>query len=58
MRRGNKARERMNRIIAILILTIGFVAVMLPLVWMLVSSLKSSDAVNTFPPQWIPKEQV
>jgi multiple sugar transport system permease protein len=48
----------MNRIIAILILTIGFVAVMLPLVWMLVSSLKSSDAVNTFPPQWIPKEQV
>jgi multiple sugar transport system permease protein len=32
--------------------------VMTPLVWMLVSAVKSKEAVNTNPPQWIPIEQI
>jgi multiple sugar transport system permease protein len=38
-------------------LGIGFVVVMVPLVWMVSSALKSKDAVSTIPPQWIPMEQ-
>lgn len=58
MNLGKKARERISRIVAVVILTIGFIAVMIPLVWMFLSSLKNKDAVNTVPPQWIPKEQI
>jgi multiple sugar transport system permease protein len=57
MKFGIKARDRLTRGLALLLLTIGFVAVMTPLVWMATSALKSKDAVNTMPPQWIPKEQ-
>jgi len=57
MKLGIKARNRLTRTIALILLTIGFVAVMTPLVWMATSALKSKDAVNTSPPQWIPKEQ-
>ena len=32
--------------------------VLTPLAWMVVSALKPRDAVNTFPPQWIPMDQV
>ena len=30
---------------------------MIPLVWMVSTALKSKEAANTIPPQWIPKEQ-
>lgn len=58
MRLGMKARSRLVRGIALILLTIGFVVVMIPLVWMLSSALKTKEAANTVPPQWIPKEQV
>jgi multiple sugar transport system permease protein len=32
--------------------------VLTPLAWMFISALKPKDAVNTFPPQWIPEDQV
>ena len=55
---GKKARDMINRISVLVLLFIGMVVVLTPLVWMLVSALKSQDAVNTNPPQWIPTEQI
>ena len=55
---GKKARELINRTIVLLVLFIGMVIVATPLVWMMVSALKSQEAVNTNPPQWIPTEQI
>jgi multiple sugar transport system permease protein len=55
---GKQAVESVNRIIILILLFIGMVVVLTPLVWMMVSALKSPEAVNTNPPQWIPKEQI
>jgi len=53
-----KRNEKMEKIIALVILTIGFVVISVPLVWMFSSALKSKNAVRSFPPQWIPRETV
>jgi multiple sugar transport system permease protein len=58
MRLGIKARSRLVRGFALVLLTIGFVVVMIPLVWMVSSALKTKEASNTVPPQWIPREQI
>jgi multiple sugar transport system permease protein len=58
MRLGIKARSRLTRAAALVLLSIGFVVIMIPLVWMATSALKTKEATNTMPPQWIPKEQV
>jgi len=58
MKLGIKSVETINRTIATALLLIGLVVVMTPLAWMLISALKSQDAVNTSPPQWIPSEQI
>jgi multiple sugar transport system permease protein len=51
-------QERITQIVATILLSIGMLVVLTPLAWLLVSALKSADAVNTFPPQWIPTDQV
>jgi len=58
MRLGIKARSKVVRGIALILLTLGFLVVMTPLVWMVSSALKTKEATNTMPPQWIPREQV
>jgi multiple sugar transport system permease protein len=58
MRLGIKSRSRLVRAIALTLLTLGFVIVTIPMVWMASSALKTKEAANTVPPQWIPKEQV
>ena len=45
-------------IITMVVLFIGLIGVITPIVWMFSSALKSQNAVNTTPPQIIPKEQV
>jgi len=55
---GKKTNERMVQIISTILLSIGMLVVLTPLAWMLISALKPRDAVNTFPPQWIPTDQV
>jgi multiple sugar transport system permease protein len=55
---SKKINERIIKIISTILISIGTLVVMTPLVWMLVSALKPRDAVNTFPPQWIPTDQV
>ena len=56
--RSKKRAERLEKIIGLVILTIGAVAISIPLLWMISSSLKGKNAVNAFPPQWIPREPV
>jgi multiple sugar transport system permease protein len=58
MKLGIRAQARTTQVIATIILCIGMLVVMTPLVWMLVSAVKSKEAVNTNPPQWIPIEQI
>src|SRR5262245_26464150 len=58
MRLGTRAYESIYRTVATILLLIGMVVVMTPLAWMLISALKSQDAVNTSPPQSIPTEQI
>jgi multiple sugar transport system permease protein len=58
MIRSKKVNERIVQIISTILLSIGMLVVITPLVWMFVSALKPRDAVNTFPPQWIPTDQV
>ncbi len=58
MKLGKKAQESTNQTVSTILLFIGMLVVMTPLVWMMVSALKSQDAVNTNPPQWIPTEQI
>jgi multiple sugar transport system permease protein len=55
---SRRVNEGVVRIISTILLSIGMLIVITPLVWMLVSALKPRDAVNTFPPQWIPTDQV
>ncbi|MBQ7257061.1 MAG: carbohydrate ABC transporter permease [Abditibacteriota bacterium] len=42
-----------NTIIIICLCAIG-IGMLLPLIWMLSTSLKEGNAVNSFPPEWIP----
>lgn len=55
---NKKTHERINQIVSTILLSIGMLVVLTPLAWMMVSALKPRDAVNTFPPQWIPTDQV
>ncbi len=58
MKTGRKAQERIGRGMVMLILAVGLVVVLIPIIWMMVTALKSKDSVNTIPPQWLPFEQV
>ncbi|MEN6478293.1 MAG: hypothetical protein ABFD20_01485, partial [Anaerolineales bacterium] len=51
---GLKPSEFLGKLAVELILTIGAVAVLLPLVWMLSTSLKTMGQVAVYPIQWIP----
>jgi len=58
MRLGMKAQSYVGRGLSLLILSIGLIVVVTPLAWMISSALKSKDAANKFPPQWIPQESL
>jgi multiple sugar transport system permease protein len=58
MRPSKKINERVVQIFSTILLSIGMLIVLAPLAWMMVSALKPREAINTFPPQWIPKDQV
>ncbi|MEE9316266.1 MAG: carbohydrate ABC transporter permease, partial [bacterium] len=44
-----------RRIFIHLLLFLGLAITLAPFIWMISTSLKSSESVFTFPPQWIPK---
>jgi multiple sugar transport system permease protein len=53
---GKKLRERTTQVVATLVITLGACVVMVPVIWMLSTSLKLQANVTTLPPQWIPEE--
>jgi multiple sugar transport system permease protein len=55
---SKKINARVVQIISTILLSIGMLVVLTPLAWMMVSALKPREAINTFPPQWIPTDQV
>jgi ABC-type glycerol-3-phosphate transport system permease component len=52
--RSKKQVERVQTFVIHAILIAGAIIVMIPLAWMLSTSLKVPSQVNTFPPIWIP----
>jgi len=57
-RLGLKLSRFMGKLLALLLLTAGSVLVLLPLIWMLTTSLKARENATEFPPTWIPQESV
>lgn len=47
--------QRFGQVLTYAILLAGVVAMSVPFLWMLSTSLKSPDEIRTFPPQWIPE---
>ncbi len=51
-----RLQRLLGQIGALVLLSVGSVLVLMPLVWMLSTSLKTTAASTTFPPQWIPQD--
>ncbi len=51
-----KLQRLLGQIAALVLLSAGSILVLMPLVWMLSTSLKTRAASTTFPPQWIPED--
>jgi multiple sugar transport system permease protein len=54
--KGLKFTRGFGKGLSLLFLLLGSIIVMMPLVWMLSTSLKTDDSSTTFPPQWIPRD--
>ena len=50
-----KAKYNPIRIVVFIILLLGAFTMLLPFVWMIITSLKQPNLVYTIPPEWIPK---
>jgi len=48
--------SRSIKVLRYAIIAVALLAVMLPILWILVSSLKPSDEIFQIPPQYIPRE--
>lgn len=57
-RKGLKFQRALGKTLALLMLTFGSVMVLLPLVYMLSTSLKARENATEFPPTWIPQESI
>ncbi len=53
---GQKFQKAFGKFLALLLLSLGSVLVLMPLVWMMSTALKTDDASTSFPPQWIPRD--
>jgi multiple sugar transport system permease protein len=53
-----KRRDIIVRILSLIALTIGAFLVLVPLAWMVLSSLKSPEQGNHMPPEWLPERAV
>jgi multiple sugar transport system permease protein len=56
--RSLKGQKLLGKSVAILLLSAGSLLIILPLVWMLTTALKTNDASTSYPPQWIPRDPV
>ena len=53
-----RPRRKLNKLAAYLLLTMLSALTVMPLVWMLATSVKAPAAVFQFPPRWLPREPV
>jgi len=53
-----KLQNLIMKSLVLIVLSIGTVLVLLPVIWMLSTSLKSPRATTQMPPQWIPHDSV
>lgn len=56
MKIGKRANKRVGTAIRYLLLLVLAIPMILPLLWMISTALKSDNAVFSVPPEWIPKE--
>lgn len=49
-------RERLKVLLTNFVLSLGLIIVLLPIIWVLSTALKSPEETFKFPPQWIPSE--
>ena len=54
--KGVRFQRILGKVVALLLLTGGAIVVLIPLVWMLSTSLKSTSTSTEFPPRWIPMD--
>jgi len=54
--KGMKFQRLLGKVLVLLLLAAGTVVVLMPLVWMLSTSLKSKSTSTEYPPQWIPMD--
>lgn len=54
--RGVRFQKLLGKIIALVLLSLGTILVLIPLVWMLSTSLKSTSTSTEYPPKWIPRD--
>lgn len=55
---GIARRQRIGGIATYVVLSVGAVVLMIPFIWMLSTSLKTLDEVNTWPILWVPSQLV
>jgi len=54
--RSKKFHEKITSSISTIIIALGAIVIMIPVVWMLVTSVKQKDNTQTMPPEWLPRE--
>lgn len=52
-----RQRERLRQALVLAVLCLGGVSMVLPLVWMVSTSLKDPGSIYTYPPEFIPRKQ-
>jgi multiple sugar transport system permease protein len=55
---AKRRRERLRQGAVLVVLCLGGVSMVLPLVWMLSTSLKDPGSIYTYPPEFVPRKQV
>ncbi len=54
--KSRRLKEKITRSVSLLVVAIGAFVIMIPVVWMMVTSVKQKDNTQTMPPEWLPKE--
>jgi len=56
--RADRARKTAGRVVLYIIIVIGAVIISLPVIWMLMSSLKSNVEIHSFPIKFLPEKPI
>ena len=53
---SRKLRQRIAQVLSTIVVAVGAGVIMIPVIWMLSTSLKAANNINAIPPEWIPVE--